>query len=237
MKRTDMMIQEELKKISSYVSKLLRQKFGRGPEACYASAGSRFLVITVRGFLSPMEEVLLQHDKEDSVDRTRSIIVTSMLPELKGVISVSLGVEVDRFYHDWNYSSNAGVIVAVFEKDLPFATSVEGAPLHKTMDIEAFREEVNRISGYVQKAPEGLEIHSIGPKLYVIMRLGILIPIEKALLERGFDRELRIAKDQLEKQLFQQSPVFAQLLGGAIENVFVDWNFANDEGIVCFQLK
>ena len=232
-----MMIQDELKKISSYVSKLLRQKFGRGPEACYASAGSRFLVVTVRGFLSPMEEVLLQHDKEDSVDRTRSIIVSSMLPELKGVISVSLGIEVDRFYHDWNYSNNAGVVIAVFEKELPFSTSVDNAPLHKTIDIAAFREEVNRISGYVQKAPEGLEVHAIGPKLFVIMRLGILIPIEKALLERGFDRELRIAKDQLEKQLFQQSPVFAQLLGGTLENVFVDWNFAADEGIVCFQLK
>ncbi len=236
-KRADMMIQEELKKISSYVSKLLRQKFGRGPEACFASAGSRFLVITIRGFLSPMEEVLLQHNKEDSVDTTRSIIVSSMLPELKGVISVSLGVEVDRFYHDWNYSNNAGVVIAVFGKELPFARTVDLPPLRTAMDVEAFREEVNRISGYVQKVPEGVDIHAITPKLVVVLRVGILIPIEKALLGRGFDRELRIAKDRLEKEHFQQSPVFARLLGGPLENVFVDWNFLNDEGIVCFQLK
>jgi len=236
-KLTDMMIQDELKKISSYVSKLLRQKFGRGPEACFASAGSKFLVITIRGFLSPMEEVLLQHDKEDSVDMSRSIIVSSMLPELKGVISVSLGVEVDRFYHDWNYSNNAGVVVAVFEKELPFARSAEMPQLGKPMDVSAFQEEVNRICGYVQKVPESLDIHAIAPKLVVVMRVGILIPIEKALLERGFDRELRLAKDQLEKLHFRQSPVFPRLLGGSLENVFVDWNFLNDEGIVCFQLK
>jgi uncharacterized protein YbcI len=157
-----------------------------------------------------------------------------MLPELKGVISVSLGVEVDRFYHDWNYSNNAGVVVAVFDKDLSFAGAALPPP---QLDVEAFRDETNRISGYVQKKAEGLEVLAISPKLYIILRHGILIPIEKALLERGFDKELRIAKDQLEKQLFQQSPVFAQLLGGPLENVFVDWNFAIDEGIVCFQLK
>jgi hypothetical protein len=99
-----------------------------------------------------MEEVLLQHDKEDSVDRTRSIIVSSMLPEIKGVISLSLGVEVDRFYHDWNYSSNAGVIIGVFEQDLPFSNNGQGVPGFQ-MNLPAFREEVNRISGYVQKVP------------------------------------------------------------------------------------
>lgn len=232
--RTDMMIQDELKKISSYASKLLRQKFGRGPESCFASAGGRFLVITIRGFLSPMEEVLLQHDKEDSVDRTRSIIVSALLPELRGIISLSLGVEVDMFYHDWNYKNNAGVIVAVFEQELPF---VGTAPVAQAMDVGAFTEEVSRISGYVQKVPDGIEIQQISPKLVVVVRVGILIPIEKALLGRGFERELRLAKDELEKQHFQQSTVFSRLLGGTLDNVFVDWNFLQDESLICFQLK
>ncbi|HZG58578.1 DUF2294 domain-containing protein [Paenibacillus sp.] len=231
-----MMIQEELKKISSYASKLLRQKFGRGPESCFASAASRFLVITIKGFLSPMEEVLLQHDKEDSVDRTRSIIVSSMLPELRGVISVSLGVEVERFYHDWNYANNAGVIVAMFEQELPFVRT-HPAAIPQKIDIDAFREEINRISAYVQRVPDHLDIHQISPKLIVVMKLGILIPIEKALLGRGFDRELRLAKDELEKQHFQQSPMFSRVLGGPLDNVFIDWNFLEDESMVCFQLK
>lgn len=230
--RADMMFQEELKKISSYVSKLLRQKFGRGPEACFASAQGRFLAITIRGFLSPMEEVLLQNDREDSVDRTRSIIVASMLPEIKGVISVSLGSEASQFYQDWNYTNNAGVILAVFEEEL--------SPLNQTnlhMDLEAFRDEVDRISGYIQKVPDKTEVFPITSKLAVAIRKGILVPIEKALLARGFETELRSAKDELEKRHFQQSVVFEKLLGGKLENVFVDWNFHLDESMVCFQLK
>jgi len=236
--RSDMMMQQELKNISSYVSKLLRQNFGRGPEACFASAGSRFLVITVRGFLSPMEEVLLQHDKLDSVDQTRSIIVSTLLPEIRGVISVSLGVEVDRFFHDWNYNSNAGVIIAVFEEELPFlqrAAAQKAAEVK--IDLDAFREEVNRISGYVQKVPDGLSIYPISTKLILVLKTGILIPIEKALIARGFGNELRLAKDELEKKHFQQSPIFSRLLGDTLENVFIDWNFQNDESLVCFQLK
>lgn len=231
--RFDMMFQEELKKISSYVSKLLRQKFGRGPEACFASAHGRFLAITVRGFLSPMEEVLLQSDKEHSVDRTRSIIVASMLPEIKGVINVSLGMEATQFYQDWNYSNNAGFILAVFDEELP------GDPEQPKVqvDVEAFRDEVNRISGIIQKVPDQTEVYPISAKLILVVRKGILVPIEKALLARGFEPELRSAKDELETRHFQQSSIFEKLLSGTLENVFVDWNFQHDDSVVCFQLK
>ncbi|MCI3926860.1 DUF2294 domain-containing protein [Paenibacillus sp. TRM 82003] len=229
-----MMFQEELKKISSYVSKLLRQKFGRGPEACFASAYGNYLVVTIRGFMSPMEEVLLQNDREDSVDRTRSIIVASMLPEIKGVISLSLGMETSRFYQDWNYSNNAGVIIAVFDEELPQPVQRQ-AEIH--IDFDAFRDEVSRISGIIQKVPDKTEVHPITPKLILVLRMGILVPIEKALLARGFESELRSAKDELEKRHFQQSAIFEKLVGGTLENVFVDWNFHHDDSAVCFQLK
>ncbi|MBM4763203.1 DUF2294 family protein [Bacillus sp. B15-48] len=44
--------------ISSYISKLLRRTFGKGPQSCQTSIYINYLITYLRGFLSPIEEVL-----------------------------------------------------------------------------------------------------------------------------------------------------------------------------------
>jgi uncharacterized protein YbcI len=51
--------------ISSYISKLLRKKFGRGPQSCQTTISKNHLVTYIRGFLSPMENVLLEQGQDN----------------------------------------------------------------------------------------------------------------------------------------------------------------------------
>lgn len=228
-------MQEQLKHISSYTSKLFRQKFGRGPELCYASVGHRFLLIQIRGFLSPMEEVLFQHGEEHTIVRSRTIIVETILAELKGVITVTLGLEIDRCFHNWNFRNNTGILVVVFPESVSLGAEV---PLEAiTTDQDALLEELNRISAIVQKVPDFTAVYPINAKMLVVHRKGILIKIEKALIQNGFHQELRLTKDELEKSHFQRSSRIDQLLKRPVEDIFIDWNFQNDESIVCLMLK
>ncbi|WP_317450932.1 Na-translocating system protein MpsC family protein [Alkalibacillus aidingensis] len=94
---------DKLNEISSYMSKLLRKSFGRGPKSCQAVMSDQFLVIYVRGFISPMEEVLMEQGQEVQVEKARSAVINHLIDELTGVIQVSLGIELEEPYDDWNF--------------------------------------------------------------------------------------------------------------------------------------
>ncbi|WP_243735219.1 DUF2294 domain-containing protein [Paenibacillus turpanensis] len=224
---------DKLKHISSYISKLLRRNFGRGPDACYASVGNQFLVVYVRGFLSPMEDILVKKDPL-TVSVARKSIIGSALNELKGVIHLTLDVEVLEFYHDWNFPNNTGMIVALLDRKLePFEPVTDG-PIP---DFSMLEEEVARLSALVQKVPDQMEIVPIHSRLYIVVREGILIPIEKALIHRGFEQELLFVKDDLEKTYFHRDGRFQQYFGRDVLDIFFTWNLARDKSYIGFILK
>jgi uncharacterized protein YbcI len=225
--------QDQLKHISSYTSKLLRQKFGRGPESCHASQGHQFLVLYIRGFICPMEEVLLSQDQWDTVQNSRTIIIDSILPELKGVMQLTLEQEVEEFYHDWNFPNNTGVIIGVLSEPLSNEPPME----EHFQERSAFEKEINRLSEIVQKVPDRVESYQISPKLYIAKREGILVRIEKELARRGYEDVLRVTKNELEKRYFHNDGRFDDILGSDVSDVFIDWNFKMDNSLMCFVLK
>jgi uncharacterized protein YbcI len=224
-------LQERLKYISSYTSKLLRNKFGRGPESCFAVTADQFLVLQIRGFISPMEEVLLQENQRIQVDHARDVVIKNIVAELKGVFQVTLETEVKTFFHDWNFPNNTGVIIAELENSL--------MPMKKSEEINfsLLESEVARISELVEKTPEETSSFQISPKVFIVKREGILVPIEKALIEEGFKKELHFAKDDLEKNYLHRYGKFDQIFQRAVTDIFVDWNFKNDNSLICFTLK
>lgn len=226
-----MNLQEKLKSISSYTSKLLRNKFGRGPESCFAATADQFLVLSIRGFISPMEEVLLKENQHIQVDYARDVVIKSILAELKGVFQVTLDTEVKSFFHDWNFPNNTGVIIAVLESTLN--------PMEKSemVDFSLLDSEVARISYLVEKTPEKTFSFQISPKIFIVKREGILVPIEKALIEEGFHKELHFTKDDLEKSYLHRYGKFDQVFQGAVTDIFVDWDFKEDNSLICFLLK
>jgi len=222
-------LQDQLKSVSSYASKWLRQKFGRGPESCRAHLAGRFLVFVVRGFMSPMEEVLVQQGQNDTVHASRQIIIEKLLSELKGVFQVTLDVQVQDFYHDWNLQSNIGMIIAMLESP---PANAEADALTEFPGKAECLAEVDRISQLTQRMPDLAQVYQITPQIYLIWREGILLRLEKALIAKGLAKELRLTKAELEKSYFYHDSRWSDILQAPLEDLFVDWNLKDDNSLI-----
>jgi uncharacterized protein YbcI len=225
-----MIDQKKEEYISSYISKLLRKQFGRGPQSCQTTVSKNHLITYIRGFLSPMEDILLEYGQNKYVDYARNFIITHLLDEIKGVVQVTLGVEVVEYYHDWNLPNNSGVLIFVLDTD-------SGEEYKTDVDIQGVELEVGRISFMVEKVPDKIKIFPISPAIYLIERSGILIQIEKALIEKGFENELRFTKDELEKIYFHRDGRFEDIFNKSVMDIFIDWNFKEDKSMMAFILR
>ncbi|WP_074433074.1 Na-translocating system protein MpsC family protein [Neobacillus dielmonensis] len=219
-------MQHTLSDISSFVSKLLRKNFGKGPISCHAYAKDRFLVFYIRGFLSPMEKVLIENDNLDNIVISRNIVMESVLNELKGLLELNYQQDVEYLYHDWNYANNTGMITAVFEKVVPSFESSVHFPKY-----EDFIAEIERLTILIQKKPKQIQAFQITSKVYLVIREGILVPIEKAMIQKGYEQKLLVVKDELEKSFCQRNGRFEQIFKKQIGDMFVDWNLKEDKSL------
>jgi uncharacterized protein YbcI len=215
--------------ISSYISKLLRKKFGKGPQSCRTTVTGNHLVAYIRGFLTPMEDILLQQGQNKYVDSARTIIINHLLDEIKGVVQVTLDVEVEESYHDWNFPNNSGILIFVLGEEV-------GQVIKEDIDSQRLELEIGRISMLVEKVPDNIHTYPISPSIYLIERKGILVQIEKALIANGFQRELRFTKDELEKSYFHRYGKFEDIFNKLVSDIFVDWNFKEDKSLMAFIL-
>lgn len=225
-----MVDQEVLNSISSYTSKLLRKNFGKGPKSCQTIINHHFVVLYIRGFISPMEEVLMSQGQTSQVEKPRNVIINHVLEELTGVIHLSLNRDVEHYYHDWNFPNNSGVIIYVLNEE------VNKENFKPTIDNSLLEHEVARISELVQKVPAHINVFPVFPTIYLVERSGILIPIEKALMEQGFKDELLITKDRLEKSYFHNYGKFKEIFNSEVTDIFIDWNTKEDKSLMAFIL-
>ena len=230
-KRGIMELQSQLTHLSSYTSKILRKKFGRGPVSCQANLSGKYVFIYIRGFLSPMEEVMLEQDQTKQVRYARNVVIHQVLEELTGVVQVTLDVEVAEYYHDWNFPDNTGMLLFVLENE------INQTAIQVPWDLGALEKEVSRISFIVEKEPDLTKVSPITQNTVIVLREGIFIPIEKALIAKGFIDELRYTKDELEKRHLHQSSVFKEIFKRDVLDIFVDWNMKDDRSFIGFVMK
>ncbi|MCM3601903.1 DUF2294 domain-containing protein [Robertmurraya korlensis] len=227
------LLHEKLMNISSLTSKMLRKNFGRGPDSCFAFANGPYLVLYIRRFLSPMESVLLESGNIDKLDMSRTIVMHKILTQLKGMLEMEFEADVKSAYHDWNYNQNTGMITIEFESNVTEAVSKsEENHIYKNLI-----DEVDRISIIVQKKPETTEAFFITPRVYLVKRKGILVEIEKSLIEKGYEQTLLVTKDELEKSYLHHNGHFEEIFSRPVEDILVDWDLHNDDSIICFVLK
>lgn len=226
-------IHQKLSDISSLISKLLRKNLGRGPDFCHAFANHRFLVIYMRGFLSPMEAILLEHGNLDHLKFSRNIVMNSVLANLQGILEHEFKQDVQHFYHDWNFEKNTGMITVVFENNI---LSVD-EKIFPFSEYDRLIHEIERISALVQKTPDRTDAYRITPKLFLVKRTGILIPIEKALIAKGFQQILLDTLDEMENSCYELQGRFVDIFKQPIADIFVDWNLKEDKSITCFMLR
>jgi len=177
-----------------------------------------------------MEDILLQEGQSRYVDNVRQVIINHLLDEIKGVVKVTLGAEVGNYYHDWNFSNNSGILIFVLDEEV-------GQDYNTDMDIKSLEAEIGRVSLLVEKIPDKITTYPIAPSIYLVERIGILVQIEKALIAKGFQKELKFTKDELEKTYFHRDGRFEEIFNQSVKDIFIDWNFKEDKSLMAFILS
>ena len=218
--------------IASYVGKLLRDNFGKGPSSVYVSIQEPYMTIYFRDFLAPMERVLVDQKEDMRVEETRDLLIQGLLPEIKASIRVMTGVEIESFYHDWSLQNRSGMIVGVMKN----INGLEGKSLPAYDEKERVHEEIIRVSMLAEKKPETVDSCMLNDRTLVVLREGILVRIEKELIRDGFEEQLKLTKRRLEKSLLHDHQ-FESILSTKVEDIFVDWDFNLDKSYITLILK
>lgn len=226
-------VQQQQMMIASYVGRILRETFGKGPESVYVSMGQTFISIYLRNFLSPSEKILMEQNDEMMVHQLRDKLMETILPDVNAYIGVTTGIKLREIYYDWSLHNRNGLLFGIAPE--PFTGT---PPLFEPYKgKEAVEYEIMKISQQAQKAPEELYSAELNPRTLVVIRNGILIRIEKELCRLGHKDLLRRIKRHLEKSYLHNSSIFESALSKQVIDSFVDWDFELDKSIMVFILN
>ncbi|WP_421385110.1 Na-translocating system protein MpsC family protein [Bacillus salacetis] len=226
-------IKTQQTKLANNFGKLLRDKFGKGPEAIFVTISDPYVLVYIKGFISAMEQVLLEQGQDLTVKTTREYLMKSIDPEIRGQIKGLTDLDIQHIYYDWNLDNRSGVFVGV-GSDLTILDEDNRTHYNGQSEVN---QEIVSISRQAEKAPDETFSYKLSDRTLIVIRKGILVPIEKQLISLGFDEKLRVAKRQLEGELLLNSTHFASVLNAGIQDVFVDWNFELDNSVISFILK
>ncbi|WP_316568957.1 Na-translocating system protein MpsC family protein [Neobacillus sp. YIM B06451] len=220
------------KEVSGYIGKLLRDNFGRGPGAVHCTYAEPFITVHITNFLSPMEKSLMFSKQNVYVEKTRDLLMETLIEEIKSFFTISIGRTVEEFYYDWNLESQTGAFIVVLS---PTGFAKLREPYRNK---EKIHREIIDISIVAQKPPEETYSELLSSRVLLIARAGILVQIEKELILLGFEETLKLAKRSLEKKLLgEHQAAFENYLHTQIDDVFVDWNFQKDLSYILLILK
>ncbi|NHM29397.1 Na-translocating system protein MpsC family protein [Neobacillus terrae] len=229
-----MEIKKKETEMSSFVGRVLRDNFGRGPGNVFCTFSTPFIVFHISNFLSPMEKSLMMNDKAFFVHKTRDLMMETLLLEIKSQIELITEKKVIEFYYDWNLEAKTGMFLAVTQ-DIELAS--EGQTNSYTNE-EKVNQEMIQVSKEVEKPPGEITSLMLNPRTLIFIREKILVPIEKELIHFGCEETLKIVKRNLEKRvLYLHVNNFEEYLNVRITDYFVDWKFEEDKSYTIFMLK
>ncbi|RIW32696.1 DUF2294 family protein [Bacillus salacetis] len=223
------------KNISSYIGRLLRDHFGRGPGNVICTVSGQYVVVHMTSFLSSMEKSLINNDQTVYVEKIRDLMVDGLVKDITSFIELNSGQSVEEFYYDWELQNQTGMMIALLSSSNDEHPST---PVNQYKNSGIVIQEINRLSKEVQKTPENTYSIMIDSRNLLIIREGIFISLEKELIRLGFQETLRIAKRNLEKQLIAESKeLFEESLEAELTDFFIDWNFEKDRSVILFNLS
>ncbi|MGK7379725.1 DUF2294 domain-containing protein [Planococcus sp. 1R117A] len=218
--------------ISSYLSSLLREHFGKGPTSVFVTIAIPFITIHFRGFLSPMEKVLMKQKEEQRILETRDLMMNDLKPEIILSLSKYLAIDVKELYADWDLEKETGLIIGVLDTGL----NRETIEWPKEADEKAFQEKINEASKRAEKVPGSTDAFWLSDRTILVRRSKILVQIEKELIRNGFEEQLKLAKRPLEHRVLEEARL-ETVLKRQISETFLDWNFNEDLGYIVFLLE
>jgi uncharacterized protein YbcI len=221
--------------LAGYIGRTLRENFGKGPESVFVSYNHSVMTIYLRNFMSPSESVLLGQYQETIIQTTRDLLMQTLIPEFKAYIKILTSMEVNEFYYDWGLHNKSGLFVCIgstlTERDN------ENDKTYKYKGKESLHQEINKISLQAEKTPEEVHSYLLNERTLVVIRNGILVPVEKELIRLGNFESLRLAKRNLEKRLLHNCGNFESILLTKVNDIFVDWDFYRDKSVIVLILS
>lgn len=224
-----MLTTDHTNQIAAFTGKLLRDRFGKGPESVHVSMGNQCLTLHIRNFIGPVEKFLLNKEEEQAFRYTRELLMQSLLPDLTAYLEKEMDIKLDDLYYDWGLHNASGIIVGLLTNH-PISTP-------EYHGWEELHNEIVRVSGIVQKEPIRIYSWWINPKTLIVVREGLLILIEKELIHLGFEEVLRTTKRKLEKRYFEEEVQLGLIVGKQLADFYVDWDFARDKSVIAFTFR
>ncbi|OXM17492.1 hypothetical protein CGZ75_05640 [Paenibacillus herberti] len=217
-----------LSQLTSKMGKLLRDRFGKGPESIYVSANEVCVSMHFRQFVSVVEKIMLQQNKDEAVRDMRQLVMDLLVPEFKHLISDTLGLQLQHIYYDWNLDNHSGIMIGLVDSSLfdRYQESYRGK--------NYIHRQVEKISAEAEKMPDGMHSFWTNARTLVIVRSGILIKLEKELLRAGYEPALRVAKRALEKSLLLTEVDMTQAMDRTPDGLYLDWKFDQDQSIIVY---
>lgn len=217
--------------ISSYVSTLLRTNFGKGPTSVYVSIKRPYITIHFRGFLAPMEAILMKQNESKRILETRSLMMNDLRQEIKMQFLKLADLDIKDIYADWDLEKKTGMIIAVLDEE-----PAKKFEWPDTIDQKEFEEKIDIASLKAEKVPEKTESFWLNDRTILVKRSGILVRIEKELIRNGFVEELKVTKRPLERQVMREVQM-ESVLKRDVSEIFIDWNFDEDISYIAFMLE
>lgn len=150
----------------------------------------------------------------------------SLLPELSDYLKETMAIEVSEIFYDWGIHNASGMIVALLKNE-----GVVGEDYAGRDEVHA---QINEVSRKVQKEPVFTDSWWLGPRILIIKREGILIPLEKELIGLGYENTLKTTKRKMEKRYLEDTTTIAPMLRKELSDIYVDWDFDKDTSVIAY---
>lgn len=222
--------QDEMLHLSSKFSKMLKSRFGKGPETCYVVLKENKLYIYISNFITPAEEVLVGSGKVDLATHFRYAVIDAIYGEFIPEASKVLGVAFDTYFHDWNYNTNKGILI------------VENSKAKPTPKIDVLFEKdlirlIERVSSKLQKIPDLFKIVKFNSNICTIECKGVMLPIDRLLYEKGSTNLLLERSRQIKNGFLEHKPLFEETFNRMIEELFIVWDYDTDRSLIVFNFN
>jgi uncharacterized protein YbcI len=222
--------QLDLLNLSSTFSKIIKRRFGKGPESSIIYLKKNRLYVFIRNFITPAEEVLIVNKEIGLATNFRSSVIKAVFEEFIPEASKVVGTEFYSYYHDWNYDKNTGVLL------LEYPSSVKDEKVIEP-DINHLLRLVEAVGSRIHKKPNNVKVILNTHNICVVEAIGVQSPIETVLFEKGKSELLGQQLRELKEQYKTSKNQFEMILNRKIDDIFILGDHKKDRYEIIFYMS
>ncbi|MFC0215580.1 Na-translocating system protein MpsC family protein [Paenibacillus chartarius] len=215
--------------IAKSIGRLLRDSFGKGPDAVFVSIGLPYVIAHLRNFLSPMEKVLIEQNQEPMLRLAREAVMRNLTPKIGAIFKEIAQLELTELLYEWDFDNKSAVLVASCSPAghaSPFYSAVptKDLPPRKLKQLSAMKSE-------------DIASYHINTRTLLVIKRGILGAVEKQFIEQGQEEQLKHALQTLEsKGLARIIALIEKTLDIKIHESFILWSLPQNMSLLVFIL-